>query len=205
MINHRGHVTQPVAGNLKNRGQVLGTTCDRPAAEVRFLAGKGVEALSHLLRHVIIELVGAARASGPFAVHPQLLEIPSPVLHLRHRGGPNAVGRRFPAGNGPTAGEQRFGAWRSLVTDRAGFSAAILGKELDWCGQRVGARRKLDPDRRIAEAAFLEPADRIASTRQRSERAVCSSRVGPGRPPRPRVVAVRRDVHYDRRSGFGLV
>src|ERR1019366_3597962 len=92
MINHRGDVTQPVRGHLKNGGEVLRAACDRPAAEVRFLAGEGVNSPPHLPRHIIIELVGYARAGGSLAVYPQLLEIPPPGLYFRHRGGPNTVG-----------------------------------------------------------------------------------------------------------------
>src|SRR5271157_5286722 len=105
------------------------------------------------------------------------------------------------AGDPAASPEDRPFTGKSLINDRGGGRAAILGKESQCCSQLIGPGANQDRDGSEVLRVFPHPPDGVARVAERRERPVAACRVGHIEPTRPGIVALRRDEETNRRLG----
>ncbi len=176
------------------RLEVLPAPAEGAAAEVRVLAGRGVDPAVDPAEHVVIELVRRAGAGRAPAVDVELFEVKRALLHLGDLGGPDAAGAGLEAGDDAAAGEDGPRAGGGLVGDGGRFGPAVLRLEDERLRHRVVTGGDENPDGPGEGAGGLEGADGVAGAGQRRLGAVRLPRVRALERPGPRVVAVGGDV-----------
>lgn len=160
-----------------------------------------IDLLFHVL-HVEEELVRGAGTDGASAIHPELLEIPSPGSYFRDVRGPDSIRARLKAANLTATIENGFGAGSRFVGDGALGGAGVGEVKLYGAGEIIFAFREVNGDRLIGSGG-LELAHGQAGAIERSKRPIGLGGIGRGELARPLVIAVGGDVERGGGKGGG--